>query len=121
MTAMSIPLLRDKADAWRYWMQEECLGSRRQEFDEFNARLGLTRHRAWLAENPTGPVVIVVLEGPGAGTFLQKLATATEPFDVWFRQQVESMHGFDFSELAEIRPSELVLDWQPPVYAEIAS
>jgi hypothetical protein len=30
------------------------------------------------------------------------------------------MHGFDFSELTEIRPSELVLDWQPPIYAEIA-
>jgi hypothetical protein len=119
MTAIAVPLLEDKIDAWKTWITDECLGSRKEEFDEFNERMGLTLHRAWLSESPHGPLAIVVFEGPGAGTFLQKLATSQEPFDKWFRERVEELHGCDFSELGEMKRSELVLDWRAASYAEI--
>ena len=51
--------------------------------------------------------------------FLQKLATSTQPFDMWFRDRVEEFHGRDFSELAEMKASEMVLDWRAPSYAEV--
>ena len=51
--------------------------------------------------------------------FLQKLGTSTQPFDKWFRDRVEEFHGCDFSELAEMKASEMVLDWRAPSYAEV--
>lgn len=119
MTAIAVPLLENKIDAWKAWLTDECLGSRKEEFDEFNERMGLTLHRAWLSDSPHGPVAIVVYEGPGADTFLQKLASSSEPFDQWFRERVEEFHGCDFSELGEMKKSELCLDWRAPSYAEI--
>jgi hypothetical protein len=118
MTAIAVPLLKDKTEAWKSWINEECLGSRKEEFDEFNERMGLTLHRAWLSESPHGPLAIVLFDGPGAETFLQKLATSQEPFDTWFRERVEELHDFDFSQLREMKTSELVLDWRAPSYAE---
>jgi hypothetical protein len=118
MTAIAVPLVEGKVDAWRRWM-EKCLGPRREEFDAFNERMGLTLHRAWLSESPHGRLVIVLFDGPGAKTFLQKLGTSKQPFDKWFRERVEEVHGCDFSELGKMKPSELVMDWCAPSYAEI--
>ena len=118
MTAIAVPLIEDKIDAWKSWVKDECLGSRKEEFEEFNERMGLTLHRAFLSESPHGPVAIVLLEGPGAETFLQKLATSQEPFDEWFRARVEEFHGCDFSELGAMKMFELVMDWQAPIYVE---
>jgi len=119
MTAISVPLVEDKVDAWKAWIRDECLGSRQEEFEEFNERMGLTAHRVWLSEGPHGPLAVVVFEGPGEKTFLQKLGTSTQPFDKWFRDSIEEFHGRDFSELAEMKPSEMVLDWRAPSYAEM--
>ena len=80
MTAIAVSLIEEKIDGWRGWM-DDCLGPRREEFDAFNERMGLTMHRAWLSEGPHGPMAVVVFEGPGAKTFLQKLGTSKEPFD----------------------------------------
>jgi hypothetical protein len=118
MTAMAVPLIEEKIDGWRGWM-DDCLGPRREEFDAFNERMGLTMHRVWLAEGPHGPMAVVIFEGSGAKTFLQKLGTSKEPFDKWFRERIEELHGCDFSELAKMKPSELVMDWKAPSYAEV--
>lgn len=119
MMAIGVPVVEDKIDAWKAWMTDECLGSRKEEFEQFNERMGLTTHRAWLSEGPHGPLAIVVVEGPGEKMFLQKLATSTQPFDMWFRDRVEEFHGRDFSELAEMKAPEMVLDWRAPSYAEV--
>ena len=50
------PIVEGKLEAWKAWC-EELGGPRRYEFDGFNQRYGLTRHAAWLAETPMGPVV----------------------------------------------------------------
>jgi hypothetical protein len=63
--------------------------------------------------------VIVVFDGPGADTFLEKLATSKEPFDRWFRERISEYHGIDFSKPA-VRPSpEMYMDWHVPSYAEV--
>lgn len=119
MMAIGVPVVEDKIDAWKAWMTDECLGSRKEEFEKFNERMGLTTHRAWLSEGPHGPLAIVVFEGPGEKMFLKKLGTSTQPFDKWFRDRVEEFHGCDFSELAEMKASEMVLDWRAASYAEV--
>jgi hypothetical protein len=51
--------LEGKLDEWKQWMKE-LNGPRSEELRDFNRRYGLTSHNAWLAEMPTGPVVVVV-------------------------------------------------------------
>jgi len=120
MEAMAIPLMESKVEAWKDWVRE-CLGPRREEFADFNARMGLTTHRAWLTESRQGPLVVVVLDGPGVDTFMQKMATSKEPFDKWFRERVSEFHGVDFSQPNAVPPSELFMDWHVPSYVEIGA
>jgi hypothetical protein len=117
MYAIAVPLKREKVGAWKLWMRE-CAQSRRDEFEAFNERMGLTLHRAWLSEGREGPVAIVVFDGPGAETFLEKLADSQESFDKWFRERVSEYHGMDFSKLETTAKSELCLDWRTRSYAE---
>jgi hypothetical protein len=117
MVAMAVPLLPNKVEAWKSWVRE-CSTTRSKEFGSFNERMELTLHRAWLSQGPLGPLVIVVSDGPGARTMLQKLASSEEPFDRWFRAKITELHGIDFSKPATGMASEILLDWQSPAYAE---
>jgi hypothetical protein len=116
MKAMAIPLPSDKVDAWQTWVRE-CQGPRREEFDDFNERMGLTLHRAWLAESPQGYQVIVVVDGPGAEDYVQKMADSQEPFDRWFRENASELHEIDLSRAGATPSAELVMDWRAPSYA----
>jgi hypothetical protein len=111
MTAVAVPVLETKEDAWKAWLLE-CTGPRREEFDRFNERMGLTLHRAWLVQSLQGPLAVAVFDGPGAENFLQKMATSQEPFDRWFRERVAEFHAIDLSKPDMLSPGELFLDWQ---------
>jgi hypothetical protein len=73
-------------------------GGRAKDFDDFNSRYSLTRHSAWLAETPAGPMVAVLHEGSGADTFMSELATSDNHFDIWFKQKTGEIHNIDFCE-----------------------
>ena len=116
MNAIAVPLLEAKVEAWKGWVSE-CMGPRREEFDDFNERMGLTLHRAWLMQTLQGPQAIVVFDGPGVQNFLQKMMTSPEPFDKWFRERVAEFHAIDFTKPNILTPAELFLDWQAHRYA----
>ena len=118
MSAIIVPLKKDKIEGWKAWI-DECLGPRREEFDEFHERMGITGRRMWLAQGPQGPMVVVVLDGPGADDYFQNLANSKEPFDKWFRERVSEFTGTDVSRLAELKPSEMVMDWKAPSYVDV--
>lgn len=103
-------IVRDKVEDWKAFTRE-LSGPRRDEFRDMNRRYGITSHRAWLEIDAKGDAYAVVeLEGEGAETFLQGLASSTEPFDAWFRERVTELHGIDFAELASGTSLELVID-----------
>ncbi len=116
MNAIAVPVLESKVEAWKAWVVE-CMNSRREEFDRFNERMGLTLHRAWLMQSLQGPLAVVVFDGPGAESFLQKMTKSEEPFDRWFREHVAAFHGIDLATPDILSPAELFLDWQAPRYA----
>ncbi len=118
MLAIGVPLIENEVEPWKAWIRE-CTGPRREEFEDFNERMGLTLHRAWLTQSPEGPLAIVVLDGPGAKDFLHKLARSNEVFDTWFREHISKHHGVDFSKPGAVQPSEMLLDWRVPAYAEV--
>ena len=97
MEAMAVPIKPGKLDAWDAWMND-LKGPRKAEFEDMNSRHGLTTHAAWLQSTPDGnQMVVVVFDGPGAGTFMQNVATSDNEFDAWFRSNVEDVHPMDFS------------------------
>lgn len=110
MPIMTVPLLNNEVETWKNWIAE-CNGPRSNEFHEFNNRMELTEHRAWLDMGPQGPQVIVIHEGPGAESMMAKLATSTHPFDTWFRENITRCHGLDFSKPMTGEMPKRMLSW----------
>jgi hypothetical protein len=95
MPAMAVPLAADKLSAWESWV-EELKGPRKAAFDDMNARLGLTEHRAYLQPTPDGNfLVVVVQEGPGGESFSTNVVSSDHEFDRWFVGMVADLHGID--------------------------
>ncbi|MCY1720580.1 hypothetical protein OU798_09520 [Prolixibacteraceae bacterium Z1-6] len=92
MGLVVVPLKEDKVEAWKSWTKK-LAGEKKEAFDDMNKRLGLERHDAWFAETPSGPVVVVLHEGPGAETFMQNVAKSDNSFDVWMKESIEDFHG----------------------------
>ena len=97
MGVILAPILEGKLDVWKRWT-EETQGSRSEDFRDLNRRYGLTRHSAWLAETPMGPMVVALHEGPGADDFMQKIAASQNEVDVWFKEKVKEIHGLDVTQ-----------------------
>jgi hypothetical protein len=97
MPAMAAPLAADKLDAWEAWIAE-LAGPRKAEFDDMNARQGLTEHRAYLQPTPDGNfLVLVIQEGPGGDDFIPNIASSDNAFDQWFAASVVDLHAMDMS------------------------
>jgi hypothetical protein len=109
MSLMLAPIANGKLESWKQWATELENG-RAKDFEDFNSRYGLTRHSAWLAETPAGPVVAVLHEGPGENNFMSELATSDHDFDVWFKQSVKEIHNIDFSEPPPGPPPQLLIN-----------
>lgn len=105
------------ADRFGDWLefQKQLNGPRRQELAASRARLGIRRELAWLVVWPRAGDVrheIAYFEIEDLIRFGRGLATSDDPFDVWFRERVAHLHGYDWSNVAELGPSsELVFEW----------
>jgi len=97
MAAMAAPLPAENLEAWRAWIGE-LNGPRKADFEASNARHGITRHSAWLQQNPDGSYVVIVLhEGPGGDLYLKNVSESADPFDQWFSETVVKVHDMDMS------------------------
>ena len=111
MGMMVVPIAEGKVDVWKEWIGE-LMANRKAEFEDFNKRHGLSRHSAWLAETPTGPVVAALHEGQGAERFMESLQKSSHEFDLWFKSKLEEIHGFDFSAPPTMPATQIHLDSQ---------
>ena len=94
MSVILAPIVEGKLQAWKDWAGKLS----GPEFEDFNSRHDLTRHRAWLAETPAGPMVIVLLEGPGADDHMQRLAASNNEFDRLHKNKIKEIHGLDVTQ-----------------------
>jgi hypothetical protein len=97
MALFAAPLSAEKVGEWEAWI-EELTGPRKAEFDEMNARHGLTTHQAYLQATPDGNFLVVVNhDGPGGATFLPSVGASEHEFDRWFVASVADLHGMDMA------------------------
>ena len=90
------PIMEGKLEAWKRWTSD-LAGSKKSEFDDFNKRYGLTRHDVWLAETPAGPMAVVLHEGPGGDTMMQKIGHSENSFDKAMTKLLSEFHGMDLN------------------------
>ena len=109
MALIVAPILEGKVDAWKQWISD-LQGSRSNDLADLNKRDGLTKDAAWLAETPSGAVVVAIHEGPGSDEFMPKLGPSQHEFDISFKQKLMEIHGIDVTQPPPGPMPELYLD-----------
>src|SRR5690349_9897760 len=105
--ALALPCLPGGADKARQFAA--ACRDRRQEFEEFHRRVGLTAERWYLQQKPQGTLLVLVLEGDPQGA-VAKLASSSDQFDRWFKEQAREIHGVDFGQPLPGPPPEQVFE-----------
>ena len=83
-------------EAWRRFCQE-LSGSRRQPFEASRQRLGITREQLALVETAFGATAVTTLEAPDVAQALGQIIASELPFDVWYREQIQELHGVNLA------------------------
>jgi predicted ester cyclase len=108
------PIPPDRFDDWKAF-QEQMKGPRHAEFVASRKRLGVTREVQWLIIWPrVGDLRFEVgyYEIEDVVRFGRGLATSQDPFDVWFRERVAYLHGFNWADVGELGPgAQLAFEW----------
>lgn len=93
---LTFPILAGKVEAWRRFCQE-LSGSRRQTYEASRQRLGITFERLALVETAFGSTAVITLEGPKVSQALGQIIASLLPFDIWYRERLQELHGVDLA------------------------
>jgi len=117
---LTFPIVAGKVEAWRRFCQEMS-GSRQQAYEASRRQMGITRERLALVETAFGSAAVTTLEADDVGRALSQIIASNLPFDRWYREQVQVLHGInlnqytDFAQQAEPPESqELLFEWVLP-------
>jgi len=93
---LTFPILASKVEAWRRFCQE-LSGSRRQSFEDSRQRMGITLERLALVETAFGATAVTTLEAPDVDRALGQIIASEIPFDVWYRERLQKLHGINLA------------------------
>lgn len=106
--AIAVAIPAGKADAVRR-LFTESVGPRKAEYADLQRRSGITEESYWLQSDPTGDTLIVV-SNRDQNAFMEIMANPQTSFDRWFRDEMQAIWDFDFSE-SPSPPNELIGTW----------
>lgn len=114
---LTFPILAGKVEAWRRFCQE-LSGSRLQMYLSSRRRLGITHERMVLVETTFGAMAATTLETHDVGQALGQLVTSMKPFDRWYRERLQELHGINLTGYEQfVQPAqplqnqELLFEW----------
>ncbi len=114
---LTFPILAGKVEVWRRFCQE-LSGSRLQMYLSSRRRLGITHERLTLVETPFGATAVTTLEAHDVGQVFGQIITSRLPFDVWYRERLQEMHGINlvaYEQFSQPMPmpqnQELLFEW----------
>ncbi len=115
---LTFPILSGKVEAWRRFCQE-LSGSRRLPYEASRQRMGITCERLSLVETSFGATSVTTLEAPDVAQALGQIIASEIPFDVWYRDKLQNLHGINLAGYEQYaRPSpipddqELLFEWK---------
>jgi len=104
---LTFPILAGKVEAWRRFCQE-LSGSRRKMYEASRQRLGITRERLALVDTAFGATSVTTLEAPDMSQALSQIFTSVLPFDVWYRERLQELHGVNLAGYEQFSPQTLL-------------
>jgi len=114
---LTFPIVAGKVEVWRRFCQE-LSGSRLQMYLSSRRRLGITHERLILVETPFGATAVTTLEAHDVGQVFSQIITSRLPFDVWYRQRLQEIHGINlvaYEQFSQPMPlpqnQELLFEW----------
>ena len=93
---LTFPIKSGKVEAWRRFCQQMS-GSRQQLYKASRLRLGITRERLALVTTAYGSAAVTTIEAPDVGRALSQIIGSDLPFDLWYREQVQELHGINLA------------------------
>jgi hypothetical protein len=117
---LTFPIMAGKVESWRRFCQEMS-GSRRVDYETSRRRLGITRERLALVATTYGSAAVTTLEAHDIGQALNQIIASNFPFDRWYREQVQELHGVNlagYEVFVQLAPppenQELLFEWTLP-------
>lgn len=117
---LTLPIIKGKVEAWRRLCQE-LSGSRRSEHEASRLRQGITCERLALIETSYGATAVITFEADDLGSALDQLLISNRPFDCWYRQQLQILHGINLTSYQQFSPQmplpdnqEMLFEWMLP-------
>jgi membrane protein required for beta-lactamase induction len=107
--AFATPLLPGMTGLDRDAMTSFQTGERKTDYEDARRRAGITREKVWIQTTPAGDMAIVYMEADDLDAAFAALGKSDEPFDRWFRDHVQRVHGFSLAD--EFHAPEQVLDF----------
>jgi len=114
---LTFPILAGKKEAWRRFCQE-LSGSRQQMYLSSRRRMGITHERMALVESVYGATSVTSLEAADVGQALGQIISSRLPFDRWYRERLQELHGINLSGYEQfVQPElppqnqELLFEW----------
>jgi hypothetical protein len=104
------PILPGKLEEWKA-MVAEINGPRRDDLARSYKRAGVAREVTSLMHTPQGDFVCLFQESEDLAKAFRTFATSQDPFDVWFREHVASVHGLTAEMLQGPLPAEVVFQY----------
>jgi hypothetical protein len=105
---LALPVVPGKTDDARAFLKQ-LDGSRRDDFDKSERRIGITKELWYLAKLPSGDHLIGYMESPDFNRALPSFVGSRDPFDLWFKEQMRGVTGLDLNNPpADMQPAELI-------------
>jgi hypothetical protein len=108
---LTLPILPGKEEEWRRFAQE--LEEYPREYEDLRRRLGIRSERVWLAQAACGEVALAYAEVEAPEEVIRRLAASEEPFDLWFKDKLLELHGYDLDGPHPKPEPELVFAYAP--------
>lgn len=93
---MALPIKPGQEQAARSFAQE-CIGPRFAEYDASERRIGIPVENWYLLHAGGSAYFIIQVEGPDLLASLGAFIGSQEPFDRWFKEQLDAFTGVDLN------------------------
>jgi hypothetical protein len=105
----ALPVLPGRTDLDRDALASCWRGDRRAASEDARRRAGITKEAVWIQTLHTSDLAVVHLEADDLAAAFDVLRGSAAPFDQWFREQVQRVHGVSLAEGVPV--PELLLDY----------
>lgn len=83
-----MPIQHGKTETFKRYAMEMSTGSRHDDFQKRNDRLGLSIVQVWLQHTPSGDFAVIRWEADDPRRAYEQMLKSNDPFDVWFREKI---------------------------------